>query len=329
MSSRPLHLFALDASRSIGQGIGEALGLALSAHEERAFADGEHRARPLVSVRGGDVFVVQSLYADGDQSINDKLCRLLFFIGALRDAHAARITAVVPYLCYARKDRQTQPRDPVTTRYVARLFEAVDVDRVMTVDVHNLAAFQNAFRCATEHIEARNLFVHHLAGQLRPGAEVTVVAPDAGGIARAERFRDGLGTVLGRDVPSAFVEKKRTHDGVSGGRLAGEVEGRTAIIVDDLISTGGTLIQAIEACQSAGAAAIYAAATHGLFTGGAQALLAHDALDQLIVTNTIPPFRLDAAGNRDKLTVLNAAGLLGDAIHRVHTGGSLTELMAL
>lgn len=329
MPSRPLHVFALDASRSIGQGIADKLGLALGKHEEHTFADGEHKARPLVSVRDGDVFVVQSLYADDDQSIPDKLCRLLFFIGTLRDAHAARITAVVPHLCYARKDRQTHPRDPVTTRYVARLFEAVGVDRVMTVDVHNLAAYQNAFRCATEHLEARNLFVHHLAQQLRPDAPVAVVAPDTGGIPRAECVRQGLRTVLGTEVAAAFVEKKRTSDGLAGGRLAGAVDGHTAIIVDDLISTGGTLLQAIEACQSAGATSIYAAATHGLFAGDPRALLTHEALDELIVTNTVPPFRLDAAAYSETLTVLNAAGLLGEAIHRVHTGTSVAELMTL
>src|SRR5512135_3205205 len=144
MAPEPIHLFALNASRAFGERVAQRLGMPLSPHEERDFEDGEHKARPLASVRGADVFVIQSLYGEPGQGVNDKLCRLLFFIGALRDASAGRVTAVVPYLCYARKDRKTQARDPVTTRYVAALFEAVGTDRVLTLDVHNLAAFQNA-----------------------------------------------------------------------------------------------------------------------------------------------------------------------------------------
>lgn len=148
-----LMLFALDASRDFGEAVSRELGTALAAHEEREFEDGEHKSRPLVNVRGRDVYVMQSLYGDAKQSVNDKLCRLLFFLGALRDASAARVTAVVPYLGYARKDRKSKARDPVTTRYVATLFEAVGTDCVVTLDVHNLAAYQNAFRCRTEHLE--------------------------------------------------------------------------------------------------------------------------------------------------------------------------------
>ena len=140
-----LLLFALGATRPHGDAIARRLGLELSPHEEREFEDGEHKSRPLISVRGRDVYVIHSLYGDREQSANDKLVRLLFFLGALRDASAGRVTAIVPYLAYARKDRKSKPRDPVTTRYVASLFEAVGTDRVVTLDVHNLAAFQNAY----------------------------------------------------------------------------------------------------------------------------------------------------------------------------------------
>src|SRR5262245_39969979 len=135
-------IFALNSSRDFGEKVGAYLGLALSAHEEREFEDGEHKSRPLVNVRGKDAFVIHSPYGDNEQSPNDKLCRLLFFVGALRDASAARVTAVIPYMCYARKDRKSKPRDPITTRYVAALFEAVRLDHVLTMDVHNRAAFQ-------------------------------------------------------------------------------------------------------------------------------------------------------------------------------------------
>lgn len=321
-------LFALDASRPLGQRIAEALQLPLSDHEERTFDDGEHKARPLTSVRGRDVFVIHSLYAGAAQSINDKLCRLLFFLGAVRDAAAARVTAVVPYLAYARKDRKTQPRDPVTTRYVARLFEAVEVDRVVTMDVHNLAAFQNAFRCATDHLEARSLFVNRFATQF-DAEDVVVVSPDVGGIKRAERFREGLRTVVGRPVTAAYVEKKRSGGGVSGGALVGEVAGRAVILLDDLISTGTTMVQAARACREAGARAVYAAATHGVFGSEAPETLADAALDSVVVTNTIPPVRLEGTPVREKVDVLDATGLIAEAIRRLHHGDSIADLLHL
>lgn len=324
----PPQLFALDASRDIGQRIADALRLPLSDHLERDFDDEEHKARPLTSVRGRDVYVIQSLYADDARSINDKLCRLLFFLGAVKDAAAQRVTAIVPYLCYARKDRKTKPRDPVTTRYVARLFEAMEVDRVVTMDVHNLAAYQNAFRCATEHLEARSLFVNYFATEL-DAQDVVVVSPDVGGIKRAEHFREGLSEVIGAEVPTAYVEKKRSSGVVSGGTLVGPVEGRTALILDDLISTGTTVVQAAAACQEAGAEAVHAAATHGIFGGDAPEKLAHDALDGIVIANTIPPFRLDGTPVRDKVEVLNASGLFAEAIHRLHTGGSIVDLLSI
>src|SRR5690606_1114831 len=235
MAEGGLALFALNASRPFAERVAAQLGTELGAHEERDFEDGEHKARPLESVRGRNCYVVQSLYGGPDQSANDKLCRLLFFIGALKDAAAASVTAVVPYLCYARKDRKTKPRDPVTTRYLACLFEAVGVDRVVTLDVHNLAAFQNSFRCRTEHLSALPLFIERFApiGRTEP---VAVVSPDIGGAKRARAFAEALERATGQEVPSAFVEKHRSGGVVTGGAFAGEVRDRIALIVDDLIS---------------------------------------------------------------------------------------------
>lgn len=159
MERLPFSLFAFASCRAFGERIAARLGVTLAAHEERPFEDGEHKTRALVSVRGHDVYVVQSLHGEPGSSVNDKLCRLLLFIGALKDASAARVCAVTPYLCYSRKDRRSQPRDPVSTRYVATLLEAVGVDRVVTIDIHNIAAFQNAFRCPTEHLEANGMLV--------------------------------------------------------------------------------------------------------------------------------------------------------------------------
>ncbi|HEY7655984.1 MAG TPA: ribose-phosphate pyrophosphokinase [Burkholderiales bacterium] len=321
-----LSLFALNASREFGERVAGALGIALAPHEEREFEDGEHKARPLESVRGRDVFVVASLYGDDRQSVNDKLVRLLFFVGALRDASAGRITAVIPYLCYARKDRRSKSRDPVSTRYVAALLETVGADRVVTLDVHNLAAYDNAFRIRADHLEARRLFVEEFVPRI--GSEpVVVVSPDVGGVKRAEAFRQSLSRRLGREASGAFLEKYRSAGVVSGEAVVGDVEGRIAIILDDLISTGGTIARAVAACRSRGARAVYAAATHGIFVGEAGRMLAEPGLERLVITDTIPPFRLDPALVRGKVTVLDTAPLFAEAIRRIHTGGSVVELV--
>ncbi len=327
MDGSGICLFALNASRRYGQAIAEHLGIALCEHEEREFEDGEHKSRPLVNVRGKDVFVVQSLYGEPQQSANDKLCRLLFFIGALKDASAARVTAVVPYLAYARKDRKTQPRDPVTTRYVAAVFEAVGVDRVLTLDVHNLAAYQNAFRCRTDHLEGYGLFVDYFAARLGR-APVTVISPDLGGVKRAEQFRRALIGKTGRDAGMAFVEKYRARGEVSGEAIVGDVAGSEAIIFDDLISSGTTIARAANACRELGAVAVHAAATHGLFAGEANHNLASAPLTTIAVTDTITPFRLEPKLAQARLVLVPAAGLFAEAIRRIHDGGSLVALMA-
>lgn len=321
-----LSLFALNASRDFGQRVAGELGMPLARHEEREFEDGEHKARPLESVRGRDVYVVHTLYADERNSVNDKLVRLLFFVGALRDASADRITAVVPYLCYARKDRRSKPRDPVSTRYVASLLEAVGADRVVALDVHNLAAYENAFRIRAEHLEARNLFADYF-GTMVGSENAVVVSPDIGGVKRAEAFREALERQLGRPLGRAFMEKSRSEGVVSGDTLVGDVSGRTVIIIDDLISSGTTLARAVAACRARGARRIFAAASHGLFTVKAGELLRNPILEQLVVTDTVPPFRLDAAA-RKKLRIVSVAPLFAEAIRRMHTGGSLTELIA-
>jgi ribose-phosphate pyrophosphokinase len=322
-----LVLFALAASGAFGTRVAEALGVGLGAHEEREFEDGEHKVRPLVNVRGRDVYVIHGLYGDAAQTVNDKLVRLLFFVGALRDASAGRITAVVPYLAYARKDRKSKPRDPVTTRYVAQLFEAVGVDRVVSLDVHNLAAYQNAFRCRAEHLEAAPLFVRHLAATLQQQS-VTVVSPDAGGIKRADDFRRRLGLVLGRPIPLAFAEKYRSEGTVSGDAFVGDVEGRTAIIVDDLISSGTTMARTAAACRTRGARSVYAVASHGIFAAASTDVLRGEVFDQIVVTDSVPPMRAIDQALEAKFARVSVTGLFAQAIMRLHGDGSLVELGA-
>jgi ribose-phosphate pyrophosphokinase len=322
MIDRAPLLFALEATRALGEKVAACLDLPLSPHEERSFADGEHKARPLSSVRGRDVYILQSLHGGVAQSPNDKLCRLLFFAGAVKDAGAARVTVIAPYLCYTRSERKTKARDPVTTRYVASLFEAVGIDCVVTLDVHDLAAFQNAFRCKTEHLEAKNLFVQFFA-PLLAGREATVVSPDAGGFKRAEQLRRALVRALGREIPMAFIAKQRV-DGVTGEEVVGNVDGRAAIILDDMISTGSTLCRAVRACRNRGATEVHAAATHGLFVGGAPELMAEPSLTQLVVTDSVAPFP-DVPGGR--LVTVEIAPLLAGAVERLHDDRSIVELL--
>lgn len=320
-----MKLFALNNTRIFGELVAKELNLSLSLHEEREFEDGEHKARPLENVRNQDVFVIHSLYSDAEQSVNDKLCRLLFFISALKDASAKKITAIIPYLCYARKDRKTKSRDPVTTRYIARLLEASGADSVVTMDVHNIQAFQNAFRIPTENLEARKLFGVYLLPLVKDDSSV-IMSPDFGGIKRAEQFQRSLAKLLNKELPVIFMEKYRSSGVVSGERVTGDVKDKTVIIIDDLISTGGTIARAAAACKKLGAKKVLAFASHGIFTGTPDETLQKSPLEQIIVTNTIPPFRLDKTKIKEKVTVLNAAPLFAEAIKRMEEGGSVTEL---
>jgi ribose-phosphate pyrophosphokinase len=174
---------------------------------------------------------VHSLHSGPEQSANDKLCRLLFFIGAIKDAGAARITAVVPYLCYARKDRRTKPNDPVITRYVAGMFESIGIDCIVTLEVHNPAAFENAFRCRTVALTGTPLFADYIIKNLQD-EKLTVVSPDAGGMKRAELLRETLEASLDQPVGKGLAEKHRSAGVVSGDLFAGNVAGSTALIID-------------------------------------------------------------------------------------------------
>ena len=318
-------LFALHATAKLGSAVAAALDRPLAAHEEREFEDGEHKARPVEAVRGAEVFVLQSLHGDTEQSANDKLCRLLFFIGALKDSGAARVTAVAPYLCYARKDRRTKPNDPVTTRYLASLFEAVGTDAIVTLDVHNPAAFENAFRCPTIALTAAPLFVEYIKAQADKA--LCVVSPDPGGTKRADIFREALEAALGRPLGKAFVDKRRSAGVVSGDLFVGDVEGMTALIIDDLISTGGTLVRAARAARKAGAKRVLALVTHGLFMPGAEAAVTDPAIDRIAVTDAVPAFRLNAEAARAKIDTLAVAPLLAEAIRRLHGGETLSDLL--
>lgn len=321
-----LRLFALSGSSELGEQIATSLGCKLATHEERSFEDGEHKVRPLDTVAGHDTYVVHSLHGGPVESPNDKLCRLLFFIGALKDAGAANVTAVTPYLCYARKDRRTKENDPVTIRYLASLFEAVGTNRIVTLDVHNEAAFENAFRCPSVALTTAQLLIEKIKSLAGDGP-ISVVSPDLGGGKRADLLREALEKALQRPVGKAFVEKHRSSGRVSGDLFAGEVSEAFCVIVDDLISSGGTLVRAARAARAHGAKNVIACVAHGLFMPGAETALADTSIDRIIATDTVPPFRLSPGPVLAKLEVISAAPLLAETIRRLHHHESLADLL--
>lgn len=324
--SDQLRLFALNGSTELGEQIATTMGCMLAAQEERSFEDGEHKTRPLDRVAGCDVYVVHSLHGGPVESPNDKLCRLLFFIGALKDAGAASVTAVTPYLCYARKDRRTKENDPVTMRYLASLFEAVGTSRIVTLDVHNEAAFENAFRCPSIALTSAPLLIEKIKS-IAGDRPIAVVSPDLGGGKRADLLREALEKALQKPVGKAFVEKHRSSGRVSGDLFAGEVADAFCVVVDDLVSSGGTLVRAARAARAHGAGSVIACVAHGLFMPGAETALADLSIDRIIATDTVPSFRLPQGPVLAKLEVISAAPLLAEAIRRLHQNESLADLL--
>jgi ribose-phosphate pyrophosphokinase len=308
-------LFSLDAQGDLALALAMALGVALAPLEDRAFEDGERKLRPLVDPRGTDAYVLHSLHGGPEHSPHDKLCRLLMFIATLRDHGAARVSAVVPYLAYARKDRQTKPFDPLNLRYVAQLFDAVGAAQVIALEVHNVAAFQNAFRGPTLHLEAHRAFEAQVAGWVAD-QPVAVASPDPGGVKRAQLWREALEVRLARPVGFAMVDKRRSAGVVSSFSLvAGDVQGAVVLLLDDLIASGETVRRAALALREAGALKVIACAAHGLFTGAAAEVLGDASIDEVVVTDSVPAFRLPPDSPlRRKLRVMSAAPLFAQAI---------------
>lgn len=321
-----MRIFALNDTAEFGEAVALSLGQPLDLHEERNFEDGEHKARPLVSVRGHHACIIQSLHGGPDASANDKLCKLLFFASALKSNGASRVTALVPYLAYSRKDRQTKSRDPITTQYVARLMEAAGVDCAVTLDVHNIVAFQNAFHNPSIHLDTRRLFIDHLWGRLE-GHPVCVVSPDPGGVKRVQLFREMLEARLGRPVGQAFMDKRRSAGVVSGELLVGDVEDAYAIVVDDLISSGGTMARAAAALRVQGARHVICCAAHGLFTGDAEKTLGTTALEHILITDSVPTFRLNRPFAATRCEIISAAPLFAGCIRCLEGGSSISELL--
>ncbi|HEY0878104.1 MAG TPA: ribose-phosphate diphosphokinase [Zeimonas sp.] len=309
-------LFCLDAAdRTLAQALAAALDVPIAPHEERRFVDDECKLRPLVDVRGSDALVLLGLHGGPVDSPHDKLWRLLAFVATLRDHGASRVTALVPYLAYARKDRRTKPHDPVGLRYVAQLFEAVGTDRLVVLEAHNVAALQNAFRIPTTHLDAHPVF-DELAVRLAARGPIAVASPDPGGVKRAQLWCEALQARVGAPVGFAMVDKRRSAGVVrSAGLVAGDVAGATVLLFDDLVASGETMRRAALALRGAGALSVVACAAHGLFIEPAAEVLRDDSIEQVWVSDSVPPFRIPEGDPlRAKLRVVSCAPLFAAAL---------------
>jgi ribose-phosphate pyrophosphokinase len=300
--------------RSLAHDVAEYLQTDVVHTDARTFANGEIYARYDESVRGCDAFVIQSHAAP----INEALMEQLIMVDALKRASAKRITVVAPFYPYARQDKKGRGREPISARLVADLYKAAGADRIMSVDLH-AAQIQGFFDGPVDHLFAMPVLLDHFQKQLDP-ATVTVVSPDMGRVRVADIWSDKLG------APLAIIHKRRdprVHNQVSVHDIVGDVEGRVCLIVDDMIDTGRTIVKAAEALKKNGALSVVVAATHAVFSDPAFEILQDAAVDQVVVTDTLP---VPDEKRWDRLTVLPIAPLIARAIHEVFDDGSVTSM---
>lgn len=273
---------------------------------------------------GEGVFVVACLHDAEGLSVNDQLFRMLFFIAACHDHGALRVTAVAPWMPYACKDRVTKARDLVSSRYVAQLFEAVGTETLVTVDVHNLAAFQNGFRCRTINLDTLRLFSAEVAGQAGE-APATILSPDLGGVKRAELLLLAVELICNKPVGFAVVEKQGSSGVVDGSLFAGEVAGHDVWIVDDMIESGETMRRAAQACRQHGARSVHLLATHAFCGGPVMQRLLDPAIASLTVTDTAGLITLPAPDARFR--TLSVAPMIGQCLARMHNGQPVSPVL--
>ena len=304
VTTKKLHLFAGRHNSELADLVGQKLGVAVTEASLGQFANGETHCTFAESVRGSDVFIVQSHGALDGRSINDSIMEHLIMVDTARRASAKRITAVMPFYGYGRQDRKSEGREPITARLVADLFAAAGASRLVSVDLHS-GQIQGFFNGPVDHLTAMPVLVQRLRAL---GEDLVVVSPDAGRVKVAERYAQQLNADL------AIVHKRRTHGQkniVEVKDIVGDVEGRRCALIDDMIDTAGTICQAAELLVDRGALEVTAAATHGVFSGPAIDRLKNSVLDRVIVTDTLP---LGSEKRFDKLEVLSVAPIIADAI---------------
>jgi ribose-phosphate pyrophosphokinase len=306
-------LVAGNSARPLGEAIAEYLSVPLVRCQVRRFADMEIFVEIQENVRGEDAFVIQSTSFPA----NDHLMELLIMIDALRRASARRITAVIPYFGYARQDRKTAARTPISAKLVANLITRAGADRVLTLDLH-AGQIQGFFDIPTDNLYSAPVFVRDIKDRLN-GGDRTVVSPDVGGVVRARAIAKRI------DAPLAIVDKRRERPGESEVmNIIGDVEGRSCILVDDIVDSGGTLCNAADALVAQGAREVYAYVTHGVLSGGAVSRIASSKLKELVVTDSIQP--AEAVKVARNIRVISIAPLLGEAIGRTATESSVSSL---
>jgi ribose-phosphate pyrophosphokinase len=312
-----LKIFSGSAHPALAREIADYLGVATGQSRLRRFPDTEVSFQIDENIRGTDVFIVQPTCATPQGSVDQALMELMIMIDAFRRSSAARITAVIPYYGYARQDRKDKPRVPISAKLVANLLGAAGTNRVLTMDLHK-AQIQGFFDIPVDHLFAAPVIIEHLARLNYP--DLTIVAPDAGGAERARAYAKRLGGEL------AVVDKRRSgednHAEVMN--VIGDVKGRTCIIQDDIIDTAGTIEKAAQALKDEGAARVLGCAVHGVLSGPAIERIERSALEELIVTNTIPMTPERAVCG--KIRVLSVARLLGQAIRSIHEETSVSSL---
>lgn len=303
-----------NSSLPLAQNISQHLGKPLGQVEVRKFSDAEIFVEIKENVRGRACYAVQSTC----NPVNDNLMELLIMIDALKRASAKEISAVIPYYGYARQDRKVQPRTPISAKLVADLLTSAGATRVVTMDLH-AAQIQGFFNIPVDNLFSSPVILEYLKSLNLPAQDVVMVSPDAGGVERARAYAKHLHCSV------ALIDKRRVGPNVAKAmNIIGDVNGKTAIIVDDMIDTAGTLTEAVGACLSHGATAVYAAATHGVLSGPAVERLTASPIKEVIVTDTIP---LSEAGRKcTKIRQLSVAPILAEAIQRIHHYDSVSSL---
>jgi ribose-phosphate pyrophosphokinase len=307
-----LRLFSGSANIPLSTEIARYLGMDLGPMIRKRFADGELYIQIQESIRGCDVYLIQPTC----QPVNDHLMELLIMIDACRRASARQITAVIPYYGYARADRKTAGRESITAKLVANLMTEAGASRILAMDLHS-AQIQGYFDIPFDHVYGSPVQIAYLASKKL--SDIVVVSPDVGGVARARAFAKKLG-----DAPLAIIDKRRqAHNVAEVMNLIGDVAGKTAVLVDDMIDTGGTITEAARLLRQEGARQVYACATHAVFSPPAIERLSGGLFEEVIVTNSIP---VSEADRFEQLTVLSVANVLGETIWRIHEDSSVSSM---
>ena len=312
-SGSEIKILAGNASKELAQKVADYIGVPMAKCEVGTFSDGEISVNISETVRGCDVFVIQST----NSPVNDNLMELLIMIDALRRASAGRVTAVIPYYGYARQDRKAKARDPITAKLVANLITAAGADRVLTMDLH-AAQIQGYFDIPLDHLQGGKILADYF--NTKNIEDLVVVSPDLGSVTRSRKFANDLNG----DVPIAIIDKRRPKANVCEVmNIIGEVEGKNVILLDDMIDTAGTIVNAANALKEFGAKDVYACCTHGVLSGPAIERIENSAISELIVLDTI---QLPEEKKIDKIKIKTVAPLFGDAIKKIFANESVSKL---